>query len=160
MITKFITNGNVSYTDIEAGRYWKLSRDKLQEDIARSDEHVITRIGFSPYPRKYLLKIADLCKSKDVTLILINVPIYKPEIYGNTDDVDAFFNTYLQGTIYADYSAFSLPDSCRGDIGHLNYKGAELFSQYLQEHLSTDVATTTHFRFVPSPSMDASSPEP
>jgi hypothetical protein len=28
-------------------------------------------------------------------------------------------------------SATPLPDSCYGDIGHLNYKGAEIFSKYL-----------------------------
>jgi hypothetical protein len=38
-----------------------------------------------------------------------------------------------------DYSTFQLPDSCYGDVTHLNYRGARIFSQYLQERFSADV---------------------
>jgi hypothetical protein len=51
-----------------------------------------------------------------------------------------FRDTYLPGIKYVDYSAFPLPDSCYGDAVHLNYKGAEIFSKYLQENFVKDVA--------------------
>jgi hypothetical protein len=72
-------------------------------------------------------------------LILINTPVYKPEIYESIDKLNDFYDTYLSGVKYLDYSAFPLPDSCYGDIGHLNYKGAQIFSKYLQENLNVDV---------------------
>jgi hypothetical protein len=31
-----------------------------------------------------------------------------------------------------DYSNFSLPENAYGDIDHLNYRGAEIFSKYLE----------------------------
>ncbi|MDR2414458.1 MAG: hypothetical protein LBD64_05695, partial [Odoribacteraceae bacterium] len=91
--------------------------------------------------KEYLLKIVDLCRSRNVELILINTPTYKPEKYGNLDKLRAYYNTYLPGVKYMDYSAFPLPDSCYGDISHLNYKGAEVFSKYLQENFTRDLAT-------------------
>ncbi|MDR0427925.1 MAG: hypothetical protein LBH12_04905, partial [Dysgonamonadaceae bacterium] len=93
----------------------------------------------SAYQKAYLLKIAELCKSRDVELILLNVPMYKPEVYGDNELANDFHDAYLSDVKYMDYSAFTLPDSCYRDIGHLNYRGARIFSQYLQERFSADV---------------------
>jgi hypothetical protein len=123
----------ISYNDLNIGEYLKLDSDKLQEDIfsRQEQEHKQEETDISFYQKEYLLKIVSLCKSKNVELILINTPTYKPEIYGNIDKLNDYYNAYLSGVKYMDYSAFPLPDSCYGDIGHLNYKGAEIFSQSL-----------------------------
>jgi hypothetical protein len=134
-----IKGGRISYKDLDMGRYLKLDRNKLQEDIARQQEKQPEAEGISPTQKEYLLKIAGLCKFRNVELILINPPTYKPEIYGNLDKLNDYHNTYLPEVTYWDYSAFPLPDDGYGDIGHLNYKGAEIFSKYLQE-------TTEYFR--------------
>ncbi|MDR0371726.1 MAG: hypothetical protein LBH80_07760, partial [Prevotellaceae bacterium] len=48
-------------------------------------------------------------------------------------------DAYMPDVKYMDYSTFQLPDSCYGDVTHLNYRGARIFSQYLQERFSADV---------------------
>ena len=131
--------GHFSYRDLNIGSYQKLDRDKLQEHIARGGEEGGRDTTISLYQKEYLLKIVELCRSRGVELILVNTPVYKPEVYGNLDRLTDYYNRYLPGVKYMDYSGFPLDDSCRGDIEHLNYKGARVFSRYLREHLAGDV---------------------
>jgi hypothetical protein len=140
LVFKFIIKkGRISYKDLDIGGYVKLDRDKLQEDIAYwNNAQAEAETGIAFYQKEYLLKIVDLCKSRNVKLILINPPTYKPEVYGSIDKLNEYYDTYLSGTTYMDYSAFPLPDSCYGDIGHLNYKGAKIFSTYLQENFDVE----------------------
>jgi hypothetical protein len=130
-----IKRGDISYKDLNIGGYQKLNRDKLQADIDRHQKEADGKQpqGISLCQKEYLLKIVDLCKSRGVELILINPPTYKPELYGDIDKVNDYLNTYLPGVTYLDYSAFPLPNECYGDIGHLNYKGAEIFSTHLRD---------------------------
>jgi hypothetical protein len=143
IIFKFITKkGSISYEDLNIGAYKKLDRDKLQENIAinANNKQIENKeMNISLYQKEYLLKIIDLCKSRNVKLILITTPTYKPEMYGTIDKLNDYYNTYLSGIKHVDCSDFLLPDSCYGDISHLNYKGAEIFSKYLQENFSTTV---------------------
>ncbi|MDR0422049.1 MAG: hypothetical protein LBH72_03445 [Proteiniphilum sp.] len=123
------------------GAYFESHRNKLQVDIMRRNRKADRErdANISIYQKTYLLKIAELCKSKDVELILLNVPMYKPEVYGEKELSDDFHEAYMPDVKYMDYSSFPLPDSCYGDITHLNYRGARIFSQYLQERFSADV---------------------
>jgi hypothetical protein len=131
---------NIAYEDLDIGKHVKIKWHKLQEDVTRnSNKQEMEETDISFYQREYLLKIIDLCKSRNVALILINTPTYKPEIYGNINKLNDYYNAYLSGVKYLDYSAFSLSDFCYGDIGHLNYKGVEIFSKYLQENFGQDV---------------------
>jgi hypothetical protein len=135
-----IKTGDTSYEDLNIGSYLKLDRNRLEKDVALREESMEEeKANISLYQSEYLLKIVDLCKFKNVELILINTPVYKPEIYGNVNKLNDFYDTYLSGIKYLDYSAFPLPDSCYGDIGHLNHKGAKIFSTYLQENFNADV---------------------
>ncbi|MDR1581941.1 MAG: hypothetical protein LBS55_01570, partial [Prevotellaceae bacterium] len=134
LVLKFvIKGGRISYKDLDIGGYSWSNRNRLQEDIAIQQEKQTEEEGIWFYQKEYLLKIVDLCKSRNIELILINTPTYKPEIYGDLDKLNDFHNAYLPEIKYWDYSAFPLPDDCYGDIGHLNYKGAEIFSKYLQK---------------------------
>jgi hypothetical protein len=136
-ILKFIQTGNISHTDLNIGKYLRLDRDNLQEDINNYNKISTYQQNeiLSEYQTNYLLKIAALCKTKQVELILINTPMYNVHKYGNIEELNNFYDTYLKGTKYLDCSGYSLPDSCYGDVGHLNYKGAEVFSLYLRDNL-------------------------
>jgi hypothetical protein len=129
----FKQHGEVNYKNLNIGGYNRLDRDKLYENINNYDNSRSTDIG--KYQKNYLLKIVDLCKSKNVKLILINTPTYNATRYGHLTWLQDYYNTYLNDTEYLDFSGFPLPDSCYGDIGHLNYKGAEIFSRYLDKEL-------------------------
>jgi hypothetical protein len=125
--------GKVNYKNLSIGGYYRLDRDKLHKSINNYDNSRSTDIG--KYQKIYLLKIVDLCKSKNVKLILINTPTYNATHYGHLIWLQDYHNTYLHDTEYLDFSEFPLPDSCYGDIEHLNYKGAEIFSHYLDKEL-------------------------
>ncbi|MDR1645838.1 MAG: hypothetical protein LBS05_08475 [Tannerellaceae bacterium] len=68
--------------------------------------------SLSFYQREYLIKIAALCKSRNVEMILINTQTYKSEIYGRLDKPEDFRNAYLPEVTYWDYFAFPLPNDC------------------------------------------------
>jgi hypothetical protein len=133
-ILKFIVKHSLTYKDLYIGGYIKLDRDKLQQDIERSENNTAAETGYSDYQIEYLLKIVDLCTEQNVELILFNAPTYNAKKYGNLQALNDFYNTYLIGTRYLDYSDFILPNYGYGDIGHLNFKGAEIFSNYLESN--------------------------
>jgi hypothetical protein len=121
------------------GQFLKLDRDKLQEAIADHEEQSFSDAPvdkISSYQLQYLLKIVSLCKKKNVELILIVTPIYNSRKYASMDRLWAYYNKYLQGIRYLDFSEYPMPDFGYGDIFHLNYKGAEIFSRYLEDKYS------------------------
>ncbi|GHV89338.1 hypothetical protein AGMMS50267_16980 [Spirochaetia bacterium] len=140
-ILRFFQKGAVSYKDLEIGGYLKLYRDKLQEDITlregadrNSGKNSKQEVSSYQLQLRYILKSADLCKEKGVKFILISVPCYQPEKYGSRDRLLSFYNTNLHEITWIDNSDFTLPDDAYGDIEHINYKGAEMFSQYLEDN--------------------------
>lgn len=115
-----------------------LNRDKINEDIKQfsKESKYYERAIFQIH---YLRKIVDLCKQKSVRLILINTP--KNEYYLNKLNVSLIrdWNNVPQNhqnITILDFSTFSILDSCFGDLTHLNYKGARIFSNYLNKHIS------------------------
>jgi hypothetical protein len=138
-ILKFFVKRTILYNDLHIGGYNRLDRNKLYKDIALQEHNnnsTITPGEYSPYQLLYLQKIAGLCAERNVELILFNAPTYNPAKYGRNDELLAYYHTYLDGIKYMDYSGFPLPESGYGDIGHLNYKGAEIFSRYLEENFA------------------------
>jgi hypothetical protein len=123
------------YESLNLGGHLHLDKNNLQTDIFPTSTDTVIGI----YQKEYLLKIVELCRAKNVELILIATPTYKPDLYGELGKVYAFYNTYLQGIKYLDYSAFPLADSCYADIPHLNYKGAAIFSAYLRDNWAKDL---------------------
>jgi hypothetical protein len=132
VLLKFIIKHTLTYKDLYIGGYLKLDRDELQQAIKQLENNSITEIEYSDYQIDYLLKIISLCTEKGVELILFNTPTYNAKEYGDLQAVNDFYNIYLIGTQYLDYSNFILPDYGYGDIGHLNFNGAEIFSKYLE----------------------------
>jgi hypothetical protein len=133
-ILKFVIKRTLTYKDLYIGGYLKLDRDKLQRAIELEENREMTINEYSEYQLEYLFKIIELCNNKGVELILFNSPTYNPEKYGNLPLLANYYNTYFSDITYLDFSAFVLPDYGYGDIGHLNFKGAEIFSQYLEKN--------------------------
>jgi|GEM_PF-3017835 len=83
---------------------------------------------------KYFKKCIDLCQEKGATVVLLNVPIYHYDRWYSDKGYLDFLETLDGDLLIADYEHFQLPDSCYGDVRHLNYKGARIFSAYLRDH--------------------------
>jgi hypothetical protein len=130
-------HGKLSYKDVNMGCYRNLDRNNLEKAIAEYKTN--ESYGISSIQKNYLLKIAELCKSKGIILILISTPTYNAEQYGSTDKLLNYYNKYLSDIQFMDYSGFSLPDSCYADIGHLNRHGAKIFSQYLEKKIINSI---------------------
>ena len=129
---------DINAFDLEIGSYVPLDSYFLEKDILLQEkEETQTLKGFNGIDTttiqyKYLKKIEQLCSDRDVKLILINTPTYQPEKYHQHSTFDSLRKVYLPDIPFLDFASFLIPDSCFGDIVHLNYKGAEIFSRHLQ----------------------------
>lgn len=123
------------------GQSIALPYNKLKEDIAATKpatkndtEEKVSKISV-----EYIRKIAAYCKRKNITLILINTPVYQWHKYVDHDQFERNRKKYFGDILYLDYKDFPLADSCRADIWHLNAEGQRQFSEYLQQHFSEDL---------------------
>jgi hypothetical protein len=87
----------------------------------------------------YIKKMDQLCKRNKVAFVLINTPVYHAKEYADMEQFEATRKKYLGDLLYIDYTDFSLPDSSRFDISHLNKKGAGEFSMYLSKNLAAGI---------------------
>lgn len=147
-IYKFISRRKLTYNDLNKNLSTStenkvLNTSMLEYDIAHRSKNDKgtnrTKYEYSRYQRDYLLNIAELCREKNVELILFNTPIYNAGTYDNkvitTDFINS--NNYLSKIKYLDFSNFVLPDYGYYDIEHLNSKGIEIFSRYLENNYET-----------------------
>ena len=120
------------------GGYKYLVRDKLGADPGE-DAGNQPAIQKSYQQEKYLIMISEFCRENSIRLVLLNTPKHK-SYYENVDEgilkiwYDA--RNLLEQDSLLDLSAYELPDSCFGDLSHLNYRGTRVFSHYLNETLN------------------------
>lgn len=134
-IPKLIKTGKVSYSDLKIGDYSRVYNNRLGVHI----EHVKKKntnnaFKYSQDQHEYLLKIVELCRDKNVELLLLNTPMYNLDKYIDTKDFLDYYNFYFSETKFLDFSNFVLPEYGYADLIHLHYKGAEIFSQYLSDN--------------------------
>jgi len=145
LIIKYFRRGqsNLTYKDLNIGGYLKSNKQEVQRDLKEREQLMDMEYPCeeeSPLQKEYLLKIINYCRKHNVKLILISMPTYKPEFYGGIDKTYEYHSKHLNEIQLLDYSNFIMPDeSYYRDVLHLNYKGAEVFSNYLQENLVNDL---------------------
>ena len=85
----------------------------------------------------YLHKIVALCKSYNVKIIFIRTPTHK--LFSRKNDATFFnvLNAQFGAVSFKDYSNMDLPDSCYFDLKHLNYYGAQIFTDSVRQFLKT-----------------------
>ncbi len=118
-----------------------LTYNKLKEDVAATKPFVkgSPPEKLSEVSIDYIRKTADYCKRKNITLILINTPIYHSATYMDVERFEANRKKYFGDILYLDYKDFPLPDSCYADIWHVNAEGQRQFSEYLQKNITNDI---------------------
>jgi hypothetical protein len=83
---------------------------------------------------KYLRKILELCNKKSVHLILLNTPKHPDYRYQTSVFQKQYLKSFtdlLPKASVMDFSEFPLADDNFKDEIHLNYRGANIFSQQL-----------------------------
>lgn len=123
----------IDIKELGIGGYTPLKRDKLQQAIQNyqqtKEEDTIEQKQMT-----YLTKIVHFCQENNIQLYFINMPSY-PISYNKEIDcrLDSLAATQYPKIKYYDYEFIHLPDSCYGDIYHINYKGANTFTNFLKE---------------------------
>ncbi|MCQ2344430.1 MAG: hypothetical protein MJ002_05855 [Paludibacteraceae bacterium] len=85
-------------------------------------------------------EIIEYCHKTNRVVVIYNPPTYQISNWIDDNNYNKFLLT-LNNVLVADYTYFELPDdSYRGDVQHLNHKGAEYFCEYIKKngwHLET-----------------------
>ena len=86
----------------------------------------------------YLDKIIELCKQNHKEVIFVRSPQHpKYQGYANESLFQNIFRKKYRNLTFYDFANFPLTDSCFADLEHLNYKGANQFSKWVN-HLIKD----------------------
>jgi hypothetical protein len=133
---RYVYFGSISEYNI--GGYLYLVRNKLEEDLSRRcNEKNRPKLladtqgyKFSDNQIIYLQKIISYCEQNSLDLILFDTPQYGEGV-SSFSFYKKYYDQHLSNIQWLDYSRFKLDKSCYGDVIHLNNKGAELFSKYL-----------------------------
>lgn len=120
-------------------------------EVIYNIKHMETRIKYQYYNKtevvdtsainiRYLNKIVDLCKERNIKLIMFQTPMHKDYISRVPKKYVQYFHHFIQrnNLHLFDFSGLELPDSCYLDDGdHVNYYGAVLttnaFKEYIEE---------------------------
>ena len=117
------------------GGYLYLTRDKLKEDIKRRATIKIDKNrSFDELSIYFLEETLKFCQENGMTVIFLCPPQHKKCFLDSTYYREYYFKNY-NNIKYYDFKDMQLPDSCFGDLDHLNYKGAKVFSEYLEKEV-------------------------
>lgn len=133
-VKRYIGNKKVnSFKGMRLGNY-VFSKKMMTGQISLEGEEMEKSMSLNYSIRQidYLRKIADVCAENDVMLILFVTPIHPSAPKNLKSGFYQLYNRNFSDINMLDYSRFTLPDSCFGDLHHLNYKGARMFSNYLE----------------------------
>ena len=117
------------------GGYKDLNHNVLGQALKNNKRIEINQKYFTEchFEKVFLLKIVEFCSKKDIKLIIVQTPIHKT-IQGNQKQLWKFYNKYLSGVSYVDFSKLELSDDCYGDLVHLSPKGALYFSELIKDN--------------------------
>ncbi len=122
------------------GCHFESNKRGLEADIKYG--HARKRLGFSnnsPYGNevqlKYLRKIVEYVRARNVRIIFLNTPIYHPYEFFDIPYYEVTLKANFSDVEIWDYANFPIPDECRQDVNHLNKWGAEIFSKELARRM-------------------------
>ena len=126
------------------GGYLYLERNKTDSIINSMESLKQTASSVIPVKKdiseanlSYLDAIIEFCKKNDKKVILIRSPQHKKYAgYTNEEKYMEILKSRYADIEYLDFSNFPLSNSKYGDLDHLNYKGAKVFSEWFANLLN------------------------
>lgn len=118
--------------NISRGGYLYLERDKLQKNIdliAENPRQLKNPDTISPQILYFMNRIINYCHENGIELILMSSPKHK-EAWRERSYLVLHKRYFPQLKLY-DFCEIEYPDSCYGDVFHLNHRGAKVFSNQL-----------------------------
>ena len=133
----------IAFQDLGIGSYTCLQRDKLQEDLdienqtrKKRKESISNKSLVDDFQLKYLNKIVEYCHSHNICVEFINMPSYPIESIKHSNlRLSKFVKRTFPNIPFHNYELMELPDSCYGDISHLNYRGANTIAPILKKDI-------------------------
>lgn len=122
---------------LQIGGFKKINH-KMNKDVLKSKNSVDNNSNYkmSSFEVENLFKIVNYCKENDLELIFINPPLHELMSksqhyqYGRIE-FKKFYDINFSNYLYLDYSDFYLPDESYSDLVHLNFNGANIFTEKL-----------------------------
>jgi hypothetical protein len=124
------------------GAYNRLERNKITESINKINFNSDTRDKkqeISTDNIKYLEKIINYCNRKNTKVYLIRSPQHKYFPRLNESNLLEIKNNNFKDIEFLDFDNFPLQDEEFGDFGHLNYKGAKVFSLWFNQLIKNNL---------------------
>jgi hypothetical protein len=107
--------------------------NRLKSDSHLNDSLKKSEISLSDLQLFYLQRISDLCESKGIELILLNVPVFSGEKVGSSLIENSKFKVLDYGDLWKGNEYYF------ADYVHLNEIGAKEFSSILLKDLETEI---------------------
>ena len=128
-------NKSINITNLKnLGGYEYLVRDKLQQHITLQKDKKAHKSSFDFLSKYFLNKTIDFCKANNMTIILLATPQHHMSKIDTLTYKQYHQQNYKDLKFY-DFRSLQLPDSCFGDLNHLNHKGAKIFSNFLEKEV-------------------------
>lgn len=111
-----------------------LIRNKLQEDIKRRSNKKIRKDRYDNLTIYFLNRIIEFCNENNITILFLYTPMHN-KLIQNQKLYKQFYKENYNNIMFYDFRDMHFPDSCFGDLDHLNYKGAKVFSEYFEKEV-------------------------
>ena len=125
-----VLKSDYNYTDEIGGFKW-LDRNQLE---TKNTQNNLDLINISTVNLEYLRKIIEYCRNQNVTVYLSRSPQHKDFVgLKNENLFQKIRNEQFSDVEFLDFSTFLVPNEYFADFGHLNHKGAEIFSKFISK---------------------------
>ena len=119
----------------DLGGYKFLTRDKLAEHLARRKDKRHGRWHCSRNALYFLDRTIEYCRARHIQVLFLCAPQH-PQILHDLQSYKEEHQDHYSDIPFYDLVNYELADSCFSDLNHLNYRGARIFSEYLNQQLN------------------------
>lgn len=116
------------------GGYYRLDGNSLAQDSQKTGSSDLTGGYYgSEISEKYFDQIVSFCRTRGIKLYILLTPIYQSSLNADYAKFEQIMNKYNNELEVLDFTNTYLPDSCFRDVSHLNYRGADFFSEMMND---------------------------
>ena len=117
------------------GGYVFLTRDKLAEHLQRQKQKPYSRLYCSDKTLYFFNRTIEYCKNHGIKIFFICAPQH-PKVLHDLTSYKEEYKDHFSNIPFFDYVDWEMPDSCFADLNHLNYRGARVFSSFLNSQIN------------------------
>ena len=118
------------------GGYVPITHDKLQEVLQKETPYPQGGRQMAPCAEYFFRRTLDFCRDNGIKVIFICPPEYRQSFSHDKISHKLEHQRLFPEVPFYDDIDKVMPDSCFADVTHLNYKGARLYSEYLNQMLN------------------------